>query len=73
MIDKPIEDHYILNIGDISDISKIMKSELMLNTVATLEKRNKMLQRLFYSRRIKAAFNHKREVYILCPEPKKQE
>lgn len=39
LIDKPIEDHYILNIGDISDISKIMKSELMLNTVATLEKR----------------------------------
>ena len=39
MIDKPIEDHYILNIGDISDISEIMKSELMLNTVVTLEKR----------------------------------
>lgn len=38
LVGKQVEDHYILNIGDISDISQIMKSELMLNTVMTMRK-----------------------------------
>lgn len=38
LVGKQVEDHYILNIGDISDISQIMKSELMLNTVVTIGK-----------------------------------